>query len=418
MSNRKLRFRAVPVHSIAGKYQFLLVNTETQELSHIGSMYGAHLALTSRAQATSKKALQHASEILSWIEERAAGLDHGLARGEPLARHHILSFKKWLRDRHGGEGAITSPEAAATINASLAGAKQFINWCVMQGDGHSLSEIGRYLLELDNTWATSAKEPVPSTAYANDFDDSEIREIETYLFHLAFPSRNASPRASDFRTYLMWRLAIEYGLRIGEILALRETDLPSSGENYLRIVRTEYRDGLIDPRGVNSPRVKTLGRDLGYRFKNTRFPELFNQYRIQHRWVWARRKSGRRYQQIKLPHPYLLISASGRPLSISRAEQIGAEISAATGIDFRWHRARHSFFNRVYVATIAISDITLRKDAMKGLVYWGGWKCEESLDIYTRTARRNQARTAAFQLAEESEKPIFEALGANNEPDS
>ncbi|WP_152413163.1 site-specific integrase [Brucella anthropi] len=411
MGRRKLLFKIIPLFVDGGKYQFLLICRCTGKASDIGSMYGAHLALTSRAQATAKKAMQHAAEVLSWIGETANGLDVQLARGKPLARHHILGFKKWLGDRHGSTATKTTPQTAGTVNASLAGARQFINWCVMQGGEHDLPAIARYLEELDNTWATAAKERVPSTTFADDFDDDEIRQIETYLFQLAFPAGQVSARASDFRTYLMWRLAIEFGLRIGEILALREVDLPSPGENYLKIVRTEYRDGLVDPRGVNAPRVKTLGRDLGYRFKNTRFPELFNQYRIQHRWAWAMRKSGRRYQQTKLPHPYLLISSSGAPLSMSRAEQSAAEISQATGIDFRWHRARHSFFNRVYVATMAISDTAKRQDGLKGLVYWGGWACEDSLDIYTRTARRNQARKAAFTMAGEFDKPLFEALG-------
>ncbi|MBE3638675.1 site-specific integrase [Mangrovicoccus algicola] len=245
--------------------------------------------------------------------------------------------------------------------------------------------------------------------FAEDLEDAEIREIETFLAHAA-ASGGADSRVAA-RDYLMWRMAIEYGLRIGEILALRLEDLPCRTQDWLKILRTDRRGDLVDPRAPRAPQVKTLGRDLGYYFRNSRFPELFSRYQLSHRWVWASRKSGARYQKTRFAHPYLVINATdGMPLSMQSAQRRAAFIRAETGVDFHWHAARHSFFNRAYVLMDAIKDPLEREEMRAGLVYWGGWSSEDSLDIYTATARRNKARGAAFALEGTDGKPSWGAI--------
>ncbi len=98
------------------------------------------------------------------------------------------------------------------------------------------------------------------------------------------------------------------------------------------------------------------------------------------------------------------------PLSMQCAQRRAAFIRAETGVDFHWHAARHSFFNRAYVLMDAIEDPLKREDKRQGLGYWGGWSSEDSLDIYTATARRNKARGAALVLDGTDGKATWSAL--------
>ena len=50
------------------------------------------------------------------------------------------------------------------------------------------------------------------------------------------------------------------------------------------------------------------------------------------------------------------------------------------------------FFNRAYAAVSRLDDLTLRTTRLDDLVFWGGWKDPESLNIYVRRARGERAR--------------------------
>jgi hypothetical protein len=150
----------------------------------------------------------------------------------------------------------------------------------------------------------------------------------------------------------------------------------------------------VDPRGPKAPRPKTLGRELGPIFANTAFPHLTALYCSEHRHGWKTSRKGLKIKDWALDHPYLIVDSTGAPLSTRSAGNDAAEIRAATGIDFTWHRARHAFFNRAYAAVAEIDDINAQNARMMDLVYWGGWSDPDSLQIYTRRARRMRARDA------------------------
>jgi len=198
----------------------------------------------------------------------------------------------------------------------------------------------------------------------------------------------------------MWRLTIEYGLRIGEILALRVHDCPANPGDALKIVRIEDRDHG-DPRGTHSPRPKTRGRSLGSIFPNSRFPQLFWEYSSKYRFIWANSLDGSRRKSLNIRHPFLLIARSGLPLSRAAANKASKRISATTGIKFHWHLGRHAFFNRAYTAVSQLDDEADRITRLDDLVYWGGWKDPNSLTIYTRRARRRRAEDAAAEWQKE-----------------
>jgi integrase len=309
----------------------------------------------------------------------------------------MLSFKNWLIDNRSKRNGGLSNIQVATVNAISLGAKAFIRWLVLHTKECGADQLNHRLSLVDDNWSTHAVLPTRTVRQAKDYEADEISEIERFFVYQAFRKDDHKAR-NGVRNYLIWRLAIEYGLRIGEILALRVQDLPSERKPYLEVVRIEHRNDGADPRGTNAPKAKTLGRELGQYFQNSRFPELFSIYRSSERWAWAKRKSGRRYQKTSFSHPYLLITNSGAPLSMSSAQAIAQSVKSATSIDFRWHRARHTFFNRAYEKMLEIEDPHQRRIRLDGLMYMGGWSSEESLSIYAAAAQRKSARSASYDL--------------------
>lgn len=353
--------------------------------------------------------MESAAFLLSWAAASAPDLCLQLARGQPPTLTQCRAFSSWLKARSGIGRTQIAPEAAGTFNATLRGARRFSEWAVAEGNAGNAAAMTRALEAHGRIWGQVRPLDIAKEEFAEDLEDREIEEIETFLAHAA-ASGGADSRVAA-RDYLMWRLAIEYGLRIGKILALRLEDLPSRTQDWLKILRTDQRGGLADPREPRAPQVKTLGRDLGCYFRNSRFPELFSVHQSSHRWVWAHRKSGARYQKTRFAHPYLVINATdGMPLSMQSAQRRAAFIRAETGVDFHWHMARHAFFNRAYVLMDGIKDPLEREKRRGGLVYWGGWSSEDSLDIYTATARRNKARGAALVLEGADGKATWSAI--------
>lgn len=367
--------------------------------SMLGCIYAAHLCRTGKKTATIKSDLQSAIALLTWSDEAEQDLPLQLAQCKPLELYQIRKLTTWLQSRSQISDRSASPAQASTYNATVGGIRRFIDFMLLECGSHSNESTIAALDLSKRRWKRFATIKVGVDDYADDLEDEQIAAIEGYL------AANLSSGSSDesrtaMRDYMMWRLAIEYGIRICEMLALRIEDLPSRGANYLKIVRTEHRPKYSDPRGSNAPSVKTAGRELGYYFSNTRFPLLFNQYLLDHRWAWATKKSGLRFKRTHFGHDFLLTSTKdGAPLSLQGAQTRANHISLNSGINFNWHACRHSFFNRAYAAMEAIADRDERARRRKALVYWGGWTAETSLDIYTRTARRNKARTAAFALS-------------------
>lgn len=392
--------------------RYLLIDRMTFSSCPISGLYESYLFSSSYAPASAYKALEHVSVLLTWDAESDGGITEQLMYGRPMTEAQIRQFKRWLETRTAGDGFLPSAEQQATINSKLLGAQAFEDWCLryaLARHGHHSRLVDVRLVQRE-FWK-GAQGNVPHQKYADDFTDDEILEIEQYLRSLAFQGITETVKSSDFRTYVMWRIALEYGLRISEILALRIQDLPSRSQNYLKIVRIEERDGPPDPRGSKAPRPKTLSRDLGTYFANSSFPDLFAKYVAEHRWVEVlNEKRGTIRRKTSFTHPYVFIAKSGAPLARSTAQYVADKISGELGLDFNWHRCRHSFFNRLYTAADRIPNSTDRERARQQMKYWGGWLSDDSLLIYTNTARRNAARQAAFEFSQPYEKPTWQVL--------
>ena len=283
-----------------GNARGLLLDRDTFEPSVAGSVYEVSLSRRYSSPNTLYRNLQFAQALLSWGKENEKDLDAQLLSGDPFSRPEIEHFALWLEDRLKRGAPDISRESLGTFNGYLTGARTMSTWFVDHYCRVDLPPIERnQLIELQRqaskrAWQTVSKRQPPIDV-APDLSDDDITEIETFLVGVASCS-NPEPRW--VRAYLLWRLAIEFGFRIGEILALRLEDCPTRADPSFRIVRTDSRNGLLDPRGIHAPRPKTLGRSLAPIISNTVFPRLYVDYQADHR---LRRTRGASGQIIKRP---------------------------------------------------------------------------------------------------------------------
>lgn len=392
-----------------GKPRGVLLNARTSQPSIAGSVFEASRSQRCLSPNTLYSELCAAQVLLSWAEDIGFDLERRLLEGLPLEAKDIGAFANWLTIHcGGGEKGLTAANIN-TFNAYLGGAKRMVSWFVDQYYDASNFNLPRGIVldalhrSAERAWDGERIKNV-SDLVAPDISDEDISTIETFLRNAA-SCENPEPRW--VRTYLIWRLAIEFGLRIGEILALRLEDCPSRLDPCFRIVRIEDRQGPPDPRGIYAPRPKTLGRDLAPILSNSVFPRLVVDYQADHRLRRKRQGTGRSVRRPILSHSYLLVNDAGEPLSTFTARNFAQAIVENTGVSFTWHFARHAFFNRAYLAVAAIKDPTQRTTRMSDLVHWGGWRDPSSLDCYVCRARKERARIG---LAIWNEANRWEAL--------
>lgn len=353
------------------------------------SLYEAYLFARGGGQRGSGRTImQQLAYLFTWGNREGVDIDKLMLCGFGLNRAGVVSFGRWLKglkDLRSGE-----PLSSDYIYKIFCSARKFAFWHVLRNmsgrEGNAAVLDTKDALEvLKIFWDV----PFRVNGHDLEFSDFDMRcysGIERYLYVDRISSRESiSPQC--FRDYLIWRIAWEFGLRIGEILALRLQDLYLFGSDpYLRVVRLDERDlSEYDPRGVYSPKVKTLSRDLGFIDKDSNLPDALEDYVSRFR-CWSEIGGSRNLESV--PHNYLFVShgVGCLPLSYSAVRKLALKVSDALGMDFRWHMVRHTFFNKWY-SEIPEGD----KAAYESLRYWGGWKSEKSLNIYTRRAIRDAA---------------------------
>jgi integrase len=380
-----------------GEIRHVLTHRETDWPTRAGSLYEVHLEQRSDSPNTRREELRHLAYLYSWAEEGAVDLDGLLLRGDGLAIAQIRAFSASLKARWMLPSGTLPPSAREAHNKILYGCSTACVWFIEQfarpsgGDARRAIDVQIAVDAQKRAWSSN-KQNVRKRKMAPDLADEQIAIIEAFLKPQSRTKLTGPSIAT--RDYLMWRMAIECGMRMGEILAMRTVDCPTRGSPYFRIVRIEEREtDSLDPRAPYAPRPKTLSRDLGFLLADTVFPRLVSDYVSIHRHAMVER-SGKKVKQFLLPHKFLVISRRGEPLSTSAMQGVAEEIGRATGIRFHWHLARHAFFNRAYATVAAIENRSEREVRLQDLVYWGGWRDAESLHLYTQRARRDRARNA------------------------
>ena len=380
-------------------------------------VYEAYLSQKHASHNTVYDAIQSQSLLLAWAKIGGIQLDKLFFKGEVLEPREVNAFGAWLRHRGMTHSKREMGEAisAKAINKALRSASRAFRWFAMQNavfEGRRSDraiKLDEYLKHIKELFK-DANAKVVKKKEAEDLTEDEITAIEQFMApENRLKMKPKLHRGQVQRDYLIWRLSIEFGLREGEILALRLDDCPSRYRNHISIVRIEERgENYNDPRTPYAPRPKTLSRELGFILKNSPIPKLITEYTTRHR---RRRvlKHGRKIWLPVLDNPAFLILShqhdKGNPLSLTSMQDVASEIREGTGIDhFHWHIARHAFFNRAYASIMDLKekDNEIYKERLNDLVYWGGWEDEKSLQLYINRARRERAKVALSFYQNES----------------
>lgn len=396
----KIRFSRVVCD---GKVRFIPQDTNTLVPQRSLSVYEVYLSEKHSSHNSVYDAMQPLNYLFTWAKQVAIDLDVILFQGEMLTPAQVNAFTAWLKYRDKISGERISRGGYNNILLRCSQAFQWFADLYVSLDCRPSQREIHVKIYKDAIFQRfkSKYVKVRKKKFSDDLSDQEIASIEQFLK----PENRIklAPRTSQsvaIRDYLFWRLVIEFGLREGEILALRLEDCPHRGQRNINIVRVEERgDTYLDPRGTYAPRPKTLSRELGFILANSPIPKLISDYTTKHRRRRVK-KHGRFVYQPVLDTPAFLILShhhdSGDPLSISAIQKLAKTIRKSTGIEkFRWHIGRHSFFNRAYGSIVDLREQHKEtyKDRLSDLVYWGGWADEKSLQLYVNRARRERAQT-------------------------
>lgn len=403
----RLDYQVVPFKTALGEEpRHMLINKINMEPSISASIYEIHLEQRCRSYKTVKKKLTNLSYLYTWFNRIGEDIDKVLLGGSGLEDRQIRAFLSWLKDHFSVDGSQINKATRGYINGIIYDCSTIADWFIelcydRSGAGTASWALGLEALKKHQKSAWTRKRyKTKGIKEAPDLTDEQIASVETFLKSEVTASHGKEKDIS-VRNYLIWRMVIELGLRIGEVLALRLQDRPSRGRPYFSIVRIDEREpDLHDPRS-SPPRPKTLSRDLGFLFDNTAFPNLVNDYISEHRYI-SSEKNGKAFKKFNLPHVFLIIASNGNPLSESAASDIATKISNALGFNFHWHLARHAFFNRAYYAATQAATDTSLEIKLDDLVWWGGWEDENSLNHYSARVRADRARYALSMFQQNS----------------
>ena len=373
------------------------------------SLYEAHLHSRRKPKkGTTRTVLQHVLFLYTWADFDGFDLEKSLFSGKGLQLPDIQRFSSWLDARcHKGD-KVSDGYKAHIISDCKCFVIWFVKRYVKKVDGEALNITIYNVVKAHREAWSEIELTIVLDVIAEDMTEGFYQEIESYFKPIDLLITKANP--TRLRNYIMWRLAWEFGLRIGEILSLRTVDVNLiSVPNFISIVRLDERkEEEVDFRSPYQPKVKTLSRELGFLKPETLLPELIEFYISTKRTRYII-KNGSRVASTFLGHDFLFIvhDGTGRPLSCSAAQKISREAGRKCKQGFNWHLARHSFFNRRYAEASLYSDNSILIDH---LIYWGGWKSEESLKRYVRRSIRDIARSGLIKMNKQ-----FNVYGVDDE---
>jgi integrase len=337
------------------------------------------------------------ARVYRWATESAGyDLDNHLAQGQAFRNREIESLVSTLRAAADGHALDTG-----AFDQHLAVIEDFLKWAL-----DSENRGGRSVLSLDQLTAErgrldqlfrSLRVGARPSARIEPLEDMDIEAIRNAIgpirapgSHLSFPP--VFSRHARLRNWLMFEVALELGIRRGELLKLRLDSLPRAADDGIRILRRP--DDPHDSR-VREPAVKTAERVI---------PASRELLRTLQVYLTSPPPSGR----VSGKSPYLFVTRSGSPVSIDTADDIIVAIGRASGVaPLSWHRLRHTWAERM------AELFAEQPNGMDRLVYLGGWTNPLSARRYIQRTLAKQAKQA---LRGYHQKLYEEAARAEDRP--
>ena len=344
--------------------------------------------------------LQCLTFLYTWCEMKGIDLEQLFACGIGLDVDEIDKFAFWLTQREKRRRQQSSKYLSRVYRGQiLRSCRAFFDFAIRifgyrdlkdRRERARLVKLARF--DQSEAWGEVTKTK-PKRADEKPLTSEEVRLLEEHFLPYNRVKRGVS-RAVALRDYIMWRLSLEFALRIGEILALELQHVFFGQDKILEIIPIEERGSdFIDPRAPYAPRVKTEGRTLGVMFEGSYSPSLLQAYVEHYRFA-----SPRGRKRANLGHTFFFIehhSNKGRPLSVASAMQTARRASEETGVPYHWHLGRHTFVDHATEAAQAKEANDAYKDH---LAYVLGHADVRSQDPYARTARQKRAVEAVRSL--------------------
>lgn len=347
------------------------------------------------AESTLRRDVNGLRYLYAWGERRfPEGIEARVAAA-PLTHAELIDLRGFLLNSKGlVAGEIGAQDATVTATGA-AGAralsiKLFLTWAVSPAarnergaDPDQAENIVQQIEGVLGPLAGRAGKGRPRVL----IEDHRLDEIEAVLrpqmdddgrfFQpLRWHADNPFRRASRVRNWLIWSLARDCGLRIGEILTLSAMAThPGDGHRSIVVRRAAHRSD--DPR-KRAPNSKTKARTVPMG-EYTRF--ALKAY-VASVGISARRRGS----------AYLITSLRGKPLTQNPADRVMRHLGRVTGTAISWHALRHAWATDFARAVLlGVHDGTHAADrnpeAMKALLIeqlreLGGWSLQSTMPMY------------------------------------
>jgi integrase len=395
------RFRVLPLTLDTGEILPVLVDASSWIPVRVATRWVVRRRRWRAMPSTLTNDLRSIGLLYSWADgalER--DLDDLLEDGEPVTGVQLLDLLAFLRV--GGhvvaiDRATISDSNTVARHASVI--RDFLKWAVdLTSQGRSemvpFDEIRYRRACLDETFHPVTRQTGTSRRI-RPLTDEEVTRVDrligprrkdddSLIFPLQFTGANPFRVETRLRNWLMYGIAIQCGLRRGELLKLRLDDLPRPDSPGLKVRRRAH--DTADARR-HRPGVKTVERVL----------DLSGEVRAGLRaYLTNRAPSGRAAGG----SPYLFVTAAAQALSITAANEVVGVIARNAEIDdLSWHSFRHT-----WAEALAEELLTHHREeeTLALLRALGGWKPRSTMPLhYTQNA---MARRASVFLRERNER--------------
>jgi len=369
-----------------------LVDRETWLPVRLATRWAMRYRRYRRQSSTLADNLRILGSLYTWAKTSGSfDLDDYLTQGNILTLRQIEAFASTLRVpemtrntdafllKHVQE--VSSPVInAGTYDHYLSVTEQFLLWSLDSMNRGGISRLSLEQMVAERAQLTylfqSLRIGARPSQRMEPLEDQEIQHIRKTIG----PKREGQnpwsfsdlifSQATHLRNWLMVEVALQLGVRRGELLKLRLDSLPRGSDDGIRILRSP--DDPADTR-AREPAVKTAERALpasrhllsALRAYRTLSPPLGR----------ARSKS-----------PYLFVTVEGQALSLDRTDDIIQDIGRHSGIaPLSWHRLRHTWSEKW-------AEHFLKQPNGKDLLqYAGGWTNPHSPDHYIQHTIEKQA---------------------------
>ena len=300
-------------------------------------------------------------------------LDDLLTAGRVLDSRQVESLASELRSN--GDG---SPADTGAFDHRLTVIEDFLRWSLdssNRGGGHpyTIARLSAERGRLHDIFRSLRIGGRPANRI-QPLEEHQIKAIRAAIGPQGSPTAWTFPQAfaphARLRNWLMFEVALELGIRRGELLKLRLDSLPRGANDGVLILRRP--DDPNDSR-PHEPAVKTAERAIP-----------------ASRFLLAAIRAYLTYPpplgRVAGKSPYLFVARSGEPLSSDRADDVIVAIGYHAGVTpLSWHRLRHTW------AETMAEVLADQPNGMDRLVYLGGWKSSSSASRYIQRAIAKQA---------------------------